>query len=36
MGRRSILYIRVQQNEGHEEIAVGGYVTPIIDAVMTL
>ena len=36
MGRRSILHVRVRGDHGCDGIAVGGYVTPIIDGVMTL
>jgi trans-2,3-dihydro-3-hydroxyanthranilate isomerase len=36
MGRRSILQVRVRGDHGRDGIAVGGYVTPIIDGVMTL
>jgi trans-2,3-dihydro-3-hydroxyanthranilate isomerase len=36
MGRRSILHVRVQGDYGCDGIAVGGYVTPIVDGVMTL
>lgn len=36
MGRRSLLHVEIQRKEGGDEIYVGGYVTPIIEAVMTL
>jgi len=36
MGRRSVLHVRVRGDHGRDGIAVGGYVTPIIDGVMTL
>jgi trans-2,3-dihydro-3-hydroxyanthranilate isomerase len=36
MGRRSLLYIEIQGDEGADGIYVGGHVTPIVEAVMTL
>jgi len=36
MGRRSLLHVDIQGENGTEGIYVGGYVTPIIEAVMTL
>lgn len=36
MGRRSILHVRIDGPEGRDGIAVGGYVTPVIDATLTL
>lgn len=36
MGRRSILYVEIHGENGSEGIDVGGYVTPIIEATMTL
>lgn len=36
MGRRSILHINVLEQDGAEVIEVGGYVTPLVEAVMTL
>jgi trans-2,3-dihydro-3-hydroxyanthranilate isomerase len=36
MGRRSILHVRIDGVRGAHGIDVGGYVTPIVDAVMTL
>jgi trans-2,3-dihydro-3-hydroxyanthranilate isomerase len=34
MGRRSILHIRIRGEQGAESIEVGGYVTPLVSAVM--
>jgi trans-2,3-dihydro-3-hydroxyanthranilate isomerase len=36
MGRRSLLHVEIQDESGMEGIHVGGHVTPIIEAVMTL
>ncbi len=36
MGRRSILHVLIHGEHGSEGIEVGGYVTPIIEGVMTL
>jgi trans-2,3-dihydro-3-hydroxyanthranilate isomerase len=36
MGRRSLLHVRIRGDKGSEGIDVGGYVTPLIDAIMTL
>jgi len=36
MGRRSLLHVEIQGESGMEGIHVGGHVTPIIEAVMTL
>jgi len=36
MGRRSILHVRIHGEQGVDGIDVGGYVTPIIEATMTL
>jgi trans-2,3-dihydro-3-hydroxyanthranilate isomerase len=36
MGRRSILHILVHGEGGKDGIEIGGYVTPIIEGVMTL
>ncbi|MBZ5608212.1 MAG: PhzF family phenazine biosynthesis protein [Acidobacteriia bacterium] len=36
MGRRSILHILVHGEQGAEGIEVGGYVTPVIEGVMTV
>jgi trans-2,3-dihydro-3-hydroxyanthranilate isomerase len=36
MGRRSLLHVEIQGESGIEGIHVGGHVTPIIEAVMTL
>jgi trans-2,3-dihydro-3-hydroxyanthranilate isomerase len=36
MGRRSILYVQMLEEAGVEVIEVGGYVTPLIEATMTL
>jgi trans-2,3-dihydro-3-hydroxyanthranilate isomerase len=36
MGRRSLLHVEIQGESGREGIHVGGHVTPIIEAVMTL
>jgi trans-2,3-dihydro-3-hydroxyanthranilate isomerase len=36
MGRKSILYVRVNGDSGAESIEVGGYVTPVVEANMTL
>ncbi len=36
MGRRSILYVHIQGENGADGIEVGGYVTPIIEATMSI
>jgi trans-2,3-dihydro-3-hydroxyanthranilate isomerase len=36
MRRRSILHVQIFGEQGADGIAVGGYVTPLSDAVMTL
>ena len=36
MGRRSLLYVESRGNKGENGIDVGGYVTPLIEATMTL
>ena len=36
MGRRSILHVHIHGKQGADGIDVGGYVTPIIEATMTL
>lgn len=36
MGRRSILYVQINGEQGAAGIEVGGYVTPLVDAVMKL
>jgi trans-2,3-dihydro-3-hydroxyanthranilate isomerase len=36
MGRRSLLHVEVHGKEAADEIYVGGYVTPIVEAVLTL
>jgi trans-2,3-dihydro-3-hydroxyanthranilate isomerase len=36
MGRRSILHVHIHGEQGSDGIDVGGYVTPIIEATMTL
>jgi trans-2,3-dihydro-3-hydroxyanthranilate isomerase len=36
IGRRSLLHVRIRGDKGSEGIDVGGYVTPLIDATMTL
>lgn len=36
MGRRSLLQVRIRGERGSAGIEVGGYVTPLVDAVMTL
>jgi len=36
MGRRSLLQVDVQGKEAADGIYVGGHVTPIVEAVMTL
>lgn len=36
MGRRSILHVAIHGEQGVDGIAVGGYVTPLVDAVMRL
>jgi len=36
MGRRSLLHVDIQGKDGADGIFVGGYVTPIIEAVLTL
>jgi len=36
MGRRSILHVQIHGQDGAEGIEVGGYVTPLVTAVMHL
>lgn len=36
MGRRSILHVRIHGDEGVDGIAVGGYVTPLIEGTISL
>ena len=36
MGRRSILYVQVNGEEGADGIEIGGYVTPVAEATMTI
>jgi trans-2,3-dihydro-3-hydroxyanthranilate isomerase len=36
MGRRSILYVQINGEDGRDGIEVGGYVTPIVEATMRL
>ena len=36
MGRRSLLHVEIRGKDGNNEIDVGGYVTPLIEATMTL
>jgi trans-2,3-dihydro-3-hydroxyanthranilate isomerase len=36
MGRRSLLHVEVRGNEAADGIFVGGHVTPLVEAVMTL
>jgi hypothetical protein len=36
MGRRSLLHVAIHGDEGVDGIEVGGNVTPIVEAVMTL
>src|SRR5262249_10862654 len=36
IGRRSLLHVRIRGDRGSEGIDVGGYVTPLIDATMSL
>jgi|HubBroStandDraft_1064217.scaffolds.fasta_scaffold04175_6 trans-2,3-dihydro-3-hydroxyanthranilate isomerase len=36
MGRRSLLHVEVHGKEGADGISVGGHVTPIVEAVITL
>jgi trans-2,3-dihydro-3-hydroxyanthranilate isomerase len=36
MGRRSFLHVQVRGEQGTEGIDVGGYVTPLVEAAMTL
>ena len=36
MGRRSLLHVHIRGEEGSEGIEVGGYVTPLVNAVMRL
>jgi trans-2,3-dihydro-3-hydroxyanthranilate isomerase len=36
MGRRSLLYFEISGGEGADRISVGGHVTPVIEAVLTL
>ena len=35
IGRRSLLHVEIHGAEGADGIDVGGYVTPIVEAVMT-
>jgi trans-2,3-dihydro-3-hydroxyanthranilate isomerase len=36
MGRRSILYVDIRGEQGSEGIDVGGYVTPVVEATLSL
>jgi trans-2,3-dihydro-3-hydroxyanthranilate isomerase len=36
MGRRSLLHVEIRGKEGADGIFVGGHVTPIVEAAMTL
>jgi trans-2,3-dihydro-3-hydroxyanthranilate isomerase len=36
MGRRSLLHVEIRGNKGANGIDVGGYVTPLVEATMTL
>jgi trans-2,3-dihydro-3-hydroxyanthranilate isomerase len=36
MGRRSLLHVQIREESGRDIIEVGGYVTPLITAVMHL
>jgi trans-2,3-dihydro-3-hydroxyanthranilate isomerase len=36
MGRRSLVHVEIQGNEGVDGIFVGGYVTPVAEAIMTI
>jgi trans-2,3-dihydro-3-hydroxyanthranilate isomerase len=36
MGRRSLLHVEIQGEQGADGIYVGGHVTPIVEALMTL
>jgi trans-2,3-dihydro-3-hydroxyanthranilate isomerase len=36
MGRRSILYVQLQGEQGADGIEVGGYVSPVAEATMRL
>lgn len=36
MGRRSLLYFEISEGGQRDRIAVGGYVTPLVEAIMTL
>jgi trans-2,3-dihydro-3-hydroxyanthranilate isomerase len=36
MGRRSLLHVKIQGKDAVDGIYVGGYVTPVVEAVMTL
>jgi predicted PhzF superfamily epimerase YddE/YHI9 len=36
MGRRSLLHVETRGYEGENGIDVGGYVTPLVEATMTL
>jgi trans-2,3-dihydro-3-hydroxyanthranilate isomerase len=36
MGRRSILYVQIIGEQGADGIEIGGYVTPVVEAAMTL
>jgi predicted PhzF superfamily epimerase YddE/YHI9 len=36
MGRKSILHVQINGDQGAEGIEVGGHVTPVAEATMTL
>jgi trans-2,3-dihydro-3-hydroxyanthranilate isomerase len=36
MGRRSLLHFEISETDGEDRISVGGHVTPLIEAVMTV
>jgi predicted PhzF superfamily epimerase YddE/YHI9 len=36
IGRRSILHVQINGNQGADSIEVGGHVTPIAEGTMTL
>jgi hypothetical protein len=36
MGRRSLLHVLIHGENGKDGIEVGGYVTPLVEATMTL
>jgi predicted PhzF superfamily epimerase YddE/YHI9 len=36
MGRRSILHVRLNGEKGANGIEIGGYVSPVAEATMTL